>query len=259
MRYHIDTIPLWDAMKADSECLLCTLRRRMELDAVEKYLGASVMEPDTRIEVNRRGFCTHHLGMMFQKSNKLGIALMMESHLHEVRSKAKKAIHHMVEGVNAYADASLLGKISSKGRNAKATIASAAHDMQGIAHGCMICHDLDSHMARYRHTFFHLYKTDGEFRAAYAASKGSCLIHTAELLQGCAEALPAPLAKEFAAATASLWEKHIQRTEDDLQWFIKKFDYRYDQEPWKNSQDAVERTVNKLRSWCVGKEPFPEE
>lgn len=30
MRYHIDTIPVWDAAKIDGECLLCALQRRVE-------------------------------------------------------------------------------------------------------------------------------------------------------------------------------------------------------------------------------------
>ena len=30
MRYHIDTIPVWDAMKLDGECLLCALERKTE-------------------------------------------------------------------------------------------------------------------------------------------------------------------------------------------------------------------------------------
>ena len=57
MRYHIDTIPLWDAMKLEGECLLCALERKTELGEAERYLGASVMEPDTRIQVNAKGFC----------------------------------------------------------------------------------------------------------------------------------------------------------------------------------------------------------
>ena len=51
MRYHIDTIPVWDAMKLDGECLLCALERKTELGEAERYLGASVMEPDTRVQV----------------------------------------------------------------------------------------------------------------------------------------------------------------------------------------------------------------
>lgn len=72
MRYHIDTIPVWDAMKLEGECPLCALRRKLELGEVERYLGASVMEPDTRIQVNEKGFCARHHAMLFAASNRLG-------------------------------------------------------------------------------------------------------------------------------------------------------------------------------------------
>ena len=35
---------------------------------------------------------------------------------------------------------------------------------------------------------------------------------------------------------------------DDISWFCKKFDYRYDAEPWYNSKDAVERAIKFIRS-----------
>ena len=66
MRYHIDTIPVWDAAKIDGECLLCALQRRVELQQIEYSLGASVMEPDVRIQVNKKGFCQHHQRMLFK-------------------------------------------------------------------------------------------------------------------------------------------------------------------------------------------------
>ena len=77
MRYHIDTIPLWDAMKLDGECLLCALERKTELGEAERYLGASVMEPDVRVQVNDKGFCRHHQAMLFVGDNRLGHALML--------------------------------------------------------------------------------------------------------------------------------------------------------------------------------------
>ena len=72
MRYHIDTIPVWDAAKIDGECLLCALQRRVELQQIEYSLGASVMEPDVRIQVNKKGFCQHHQRMLFKGDNRLG-------------------------------------------------------------------------------------------------------------------------------------------------------------------------------------------
>ena len=41
MRYHIDTIPVWDAVKLGSECPFCVLRRREEQGQVERFLGGS--------------------------------------------------------------------------------------------------------------------------------------------------------------------------------------------------------------------------
>ena len=39
MRYHIDTITVWDAMKLDGECFLCALKRKTEIGEVEHYLA----------------------------------------------------------------------------------------------------------------------------------------------------------------------------------------------------------------------------
>jgi hypothetical protein len=41
---------------------------------------------------------------------------------------------------------------------------------------------------------------------------------------------------------------NIKRVRDDLDWFIDKFDYRYVNEPWKNSRDALLRTIIKSNS-----------
>ena len=43
MSYHIDTIPIWDAVRSGSECPLCTLARSVESGMIELYLGGSVM------------------------------------------------------------------------------------------------------------------------------------------------------------------------------------------------------------------------
>ena len=60
---------------------------------------------------------------------------------------------------------------------------------------------------------------------------------------------------EFVQALAKMEQENLDRIQEDISWFIKKFDYRFEKEDWKNSRDAVERTVNKTRGWCVGKEP----
>ena len=58
---------------------------------------------------------------------------------------------------------------------------------------------------------------------------------------------------------ARLTRDNLARTEKDIEWFTLKFDYRNQDKPWGDAKDAVERTVNKLRGWCVGTEPNPKE
>ena len=41
---------------------------------------------------------------------------------------------------------------------------------------------------------------------------------------------------------------NLKRVDSDLNWYIDKFDYRYKDEPWKNSKDAIERTILKVSS-----------
>ena len=43
-------------------------------------------------------------------------------------------------------------------------------------------------------------------------------------------------------------DSYLETLTEDVSWFCKKFDYRYDEEPWYNSKDAVERAVKFLRS-----------
>ena len=54
--------------------------------------------------------------------------------------------------------------------------------------------------------------------------------------------------REFYPAVLSVNEEYMKSLRGDVSWFCKKFDYRYDEEPWYNSKDAVERSIKFLRS-----------
>ena len=255
MRYHIDTIPVWDAMKLDGECLLCALERKTELGEAERYLGASVMEPDVRVKVNDRGFCRKHHAMLFSMSNRLGHALMLESHMIENRQKLDKISASRTKSAAQLKDAGIGDKLSGKTKVATAEILKQAQALNEMAGSCLMCETIEENMRRYPHTFFHLYQNDGDFRSRFEKSKGLCLPHLGQLLEVAAEELSAKDLGRFVETVTKLEKENMDRIQEDISWFIKKFDYRYENESWKNSKDAVERTVNKVRGWCVGKEP----
>ena len=259
VKYHIDTIPVWDAMKLEGECLMCALERRTELGEAERYLGASVMEPDVRIRVNSRGFCRKHHAMLFTMSNRLGHALMLESHMIEIRKNMEQISAAMKKSAAQLKDAGLGDKLSGKTKNAAAEIVKQARVIEEMGSTCLMCETIRENMDRYLHTFFHLYRNDGDFRTRFSSSKGLCLPHLGRLMEAAADELNAKELAAFTETVLRLEQENLDRIQEDISWFIKKFDYRYENESWKDSKDAVERTVNKVRGWCVGKEPVPEE
>lgn len=170
MRYHIDTIPVWDAAKIDGECLLCALQRRVELQQIEYSLGASVMEPDVRIQVNKKGFCQHHQRMLFKGDNRLGHALMLESHLTETRGKLNKAFNDIRKAASG--NSSFLDRLSGKAPSPAKAMEAAVQELDALCSTCIVCNAIEDNMNRYLHTFFHLYQNDSEFRKHFAQSKG---------------------------------------------------------------------------------------
>lgn len=259
MRYHIDTIPVWDAAKLDGECLLCALERKTELGEAERYLGASVMEPDTRVQVNTKGFCRHHHAMLYGMSNRLGHALMLESHMIETRERTEKIFRKLDGAAETLRGIGLAGRLGGKARSAEAAVREGAAELGKITDSCLMCETIEENMRRYLHTFLHLYQNDSDFRSRFSSGKGLCLPHTGRLLEAAAEELAPKELGELVSVLTRTEKANLDRIQEEISWFIKKFDYRYEKESWGNSKDAVERTVNKVRGWCVGKEPNPEE
>ena len=87
MIYHLETIPVWEAMEAETACPFCMLYQKLEQNEVERSLGGSVMEPDARIRVNETGICAHHHTLLFGMQNRLGHALLCDSHSKEILMK----------------------------------------------------------------------------------------------------------------------------------------------------------------------------
>ena len=90
MREHIYTIPVTEAFSDQKDhCPFCALAEKLERDELELILGASMMEPEIRRETNEHGFCSRHFRKMFGMKNRLGLALMLESHLESLKKEVK--------------------------------------------------------------------------------------------------------------------------------------------------------------------------
>ena len=248
MQYHLDTIPVWEAMEWKMECPLCGLEHKTEAEEIKRALGASVMEPSVRIEFNQRGVCREHQPMLFHQQNRLGHALLMDSHAKEQLVKLEK--------LQKQADADSKGRTSlfSKGSSVD-SILDVLHDMN---EHCVVCEAIATHMARYHYTFLHLWKTNADFQAAWKGSHGVCLPHSVALLESAQKHLNLTQQNALAAELLGFLTQHLSADEQDLDWFTRKFDYRNQDAPWGNSKTALERVVNRLRGWCIGDTSYPK-
>lgn len=257
MRYHIDTIPVWDAVKLNGDCPLCALRRRNELMDVERYLGGSVMEPDTRIQVNGKGFCPRHQALLYARNNRLGHALMMHTHLGETIRRLQPALENAKAAAGRSAGVPAVKRLLKRD-GGKQDLRTAAGQVRALTESCILCDAIEENTRRYAYTLLHLYKTDAAFRKAFSASKGVCLPDLALLLKMAEEALSGQILADFVGDLCAATERTMQKNEADIEAFTLKFDYRNADKPWGDARGSLERVVNQLRGWCLGEEPNPQ-
>jgi hypothetical protein len=228
----IYTIPVNEAFEASAAdsgcgCPMCALYNKLENDELELILGASMMEPDVRIKTNRLGFCRTHYDMMFVRKNRLGMALTLESHLKELQDDLSKG---------------LLGSITGRPDQ------KPAKRIAALERSCYVCGRIDFHFQHMAETVVVLFEGDENFSEKMKKQPYFCLPHYRLLLEKAAARLPKKRLGEFCAITEGVVKSYLETLTEDVSWFCKKFDYRYDAEPWKNSKDSVERAIRFLRS-----------
>ena len=224
----IYTIPINEAFdKAeDSEtpsCPFCGLTKMLEDNAVDAVLGAAMMEPDVRIETNRMGFCRRHFNTMYSKGNRLGLALILESHVAEINEKVFK-------------------KSLFDGKGEKSSDA-----IREISKSCYLCSKVSGSLAKMFSNTIYIWETDDEFRRKFSRQRCFCLPHYERLLEYGRSGLSKKQFADFFETARGIEKKYIDSLGEDVSWFCKKFDYRYDSEPGKRKRRRSARDRFHLR------------
>lgn len=249
MRITIDTLPLWDAFKQADICPYCHLENRMENLFIDTYLGESVMEPDTRVEVNTKGFCPDHYKLLYQqKSSKLGLALMTHTHLQEMI----KSIDMQIKTLSACGEqGSTMLKRAAGSKDFSAALQQAADKVAQAKLTCVVCERTETHMERYYETALHMWENDSDFRKLLEQSRGFCIPHWGRQLAACKGAIITKKQIEFINILNTIEKRSLSELEKDLEWFTRKFDYRNTDKPWGNSKDALPRAINTIEGHIV--------
>lgn len=228
------TIPVNEAFDTDCECPVCQMKKTLEESAIEFTMGPSYMEDDVRAETDKIGFCSHHLSKLYENQNRLGLALMLKTHMDKTIADIEKL-------------STKTGKSSSFLKK-KSELTPVKTYVNLLDESCYICDKVNNSFNRYILTLFTLYNTEEAFRNKFKKSKGFCTTHYGLLFEEAGNYLGSSTLEEFRKTLTNLYIENMKRVKEDLEWFIDKFDYRYVNEPWKNSKDALIRTMVKTNS-----------
>jgi hypothetical protein len=222
----IYTIPVNEAFDeviehSENGCPFCRLYKKLEDDEIDIILGASMMEPDIRIKTNELGFCSGHYRMMLAKQRMLGIGLILESHLDEVKKSLSPK--------------TLVNKS-----------AAALSSLKRLEESCYVCSRIDKNLSAMIATAVYLFESDIDFKKKFEKAPYFCLPHYRRMLEYASKKISKRNYAELYEVSHKINEEYIKTLRGDVSWFCKKFDYRYDDEPWYNSKDSIQRSIKFL-------------
>ncbi len=254
MKERIYTIPVSEAFKEDCECPMCILEKNLEQDALTYTLGPSMMEPDSRIETNKKGFCDRHFTKLYNtQENRLPLGLVIDTHLKEQSADLRKIYEKEEKNLKKEMQTSTLQHLKKglKNKDASANFVNSMIDkLNDLQKSCTICEKISFNMSKFTDVILHLFFKEPDFKELFVSKKGFCLPHLKMLLEGTLEHLNRKQRSEFVMTLMSMELIHLDRIKEEVNWFTQKFDYKNQDASWKNSRDALPRSIEKICGPC---------
>ena len=228
MKPDITTIPITEIFSETDGCPICRMRRMLEERYVEYITGAAMMAPDVRVITNKVGFCHRHLSMMVNTGPRLSNALLLQTHIDEIRTKlfpkngSDPPSKAMLEGIRT---------------------------LDGT---CYVCDRVERDILHLLSTVYVQFGADEEFREQYKAQDYICLEHYAVVMANVSKkAMDKRALKAFYEATNALTKGYLDTLYDDVTHFTTMYDYRNVGGDYKNSKDSIEKSVRFLTTYPV--------
>ena len=120
----------------------------LEQNAVEYTMGPSYMEDDIRMETDRMGFCQRHMKQISDQNNKLGLALVVKTHMDKIIKDVEKAGGQ---------------REKPKGLFKKPSQDPVSSYLKELENSCFVCSRIENSFKRYIATIFYLWKQDAAF------------------------------------------------------------------------------------------------
>jgi hypothetical protein len=194
-----------DAYGSPGECPLCVLLQAAEETYLQSFTHSRVMEPNVRVKTNQSGFCPGHYRRLYARENKLGLALVVHTHLAEKMPVLKDA----------------MAAVALPGRRGKDRVEQAVTLLSGLRDSCFLCDLLGGDRGRYCFTILYLWDRDPEFLPVFQASRGFCLPHFSDMCIAARDTLRPERRERWLAEAAGLMTSSLERLEREVLSFTQ--------------------------------------
>lgn len=232
MKIVLETIPLWDALKKDTECPMCLLMKKAEEDSIAYYLSSAIMTPEVRVQTNRYGFCREHFDRLVKSGSAQSLALVMDTYYEENETVFSPYFEKIAKANSSYSLDRVISQLEMRVKEREK--------------GCLICTKMREREYRYGFTFCSLFIDDKDFRESFMSSKGLCLHHSFVISKIAKDVLKKSDYISFQKALFSSLERNLKRVKDDDYWMTQKYKSENSSKPWNGAEDAQKRAVYKL-------------
>ena len=234
MKETICTIPVNDIFNLHDGCPFCRMYEMLENQYATFITGSAMMEPNTRVATNKKGFCPRHFEKITEVGKRLPNALILETHLDYILNEIlpKKA-----------------GKPDKK----------ALAKVDEISESCYICDRIQFDIEHFLQTVFAEWANSEEFRNLYKSQDFVCLRHYSQVMKYANAKMPSKHLAAFHNDTLTLTRGYLESLKEDTTHFCRMFDYRNRGADWGNSKDAIERDIKFLSGYHDRSEKNEEE
>jgi len=211
----LEFIPLYEVFeKYKGGCPICKIIKDEEKSYCEHLFEDEVLKnPEMYVKIREANFCHYHLELLNNSYDKLGLAIALKANisykLQQITDKSK----------------------SLKKKRGKET-----------KNKCLICDYLSERDKYHMHILIDILHADKDFAERHIEGLSRLCFHHLNMLMETAKDVTPQIEKIFKINEAAI-EKNI----NDLEWFITKFDYRFQDEPWYESKDSIERALKLLQ------------
>ena len=222
-----------DAYARGGECPLCDLAEAADETYLRSFQHSRVMEPNVRLKTNEAGFCPDHYRKLYARENKLGLGLVVHTHLLELLPKLRASLEAMRQAAGSR-------------RRGKARIDAERAAMAGLRDRCFICDLLAADRERYVFTVLYLWEKDPEFLPVFRASSGFCLGCFLDALGAACELLRGDRLQRWLGDVVPLMTGSLERVEKDLLAFTQLYQDANRSLGTEEERTALGRALQKL-------------